>query len=81
MGLGALARQRPARAGLGALWLLLAPALVIVYLQYRQQFFALRYVLFALPIYLLLVTAVLVAASLVMDAYLKKGGSRRLEDF
>lgn len=31
--------------------------------------------------YLLLVTAVLVAASLVMDAYLKKGGSRRLEDF
>src|SRR5262249_30656595 len=30
---------------------------VIVYLQYRSQFFALRYILYALPIYLLLSAA------------------------
>ncbi|MCC7358833.1 MAG: glycosyltransferase family 39 protein [Anaerolineales bacterium] len=60
LGLAAWARQSPARAAWGALWLLLAPALVIVYLQFRQQFFALRYILFALPIYLLLVSAGLV---------------------
>jgi uncharacterized membrane protein len=61
LGLVSLARRDPARAALAALWLLLAPALVIVYLQYRQQFFALRYILFALPIYLLLIAAGLAA--------------------
>ena len=60
LGLAALTRRSPARAAWGALWLLLAPALVIVYLQYRQQFFALRYILFALPIYLVLISAGLV---------------------
>ena len=61
LGLVALARRSPARAAWGALWLLLAPALVIVYLQYRQQFFALRYILFALPIYLVLISAGLIS--------------------
>jgi len=56
LGLVVLMRRSPARAGLGALWLLLASALIIIYLQYRQQFFALRYVLLALPIYILFIT-------------------------
>ena len=37
------------------LWLIFAPALVLIYLQYRQQFFAIRYLLFVLPAYLSLV--------------------------
>jgi len=45
-----LARRESARLAQALLWLLLAPGLVIVYLQYRQQFFALRYILFVLPI-------------------------------
>lgn len=61
VGVWALARRSPARAGLGVLWLLLAPALVILYLQYRQQFFALRYILFALPVYMLFITTGLAA--------------------
>ena len=55
LGLIALASRQRQRFILVLLWLLLAPALVIIYLQYRQQFFALRYVIFALPVYLLLV--------------------------
>jgi uncharacterized membrane protein len=43
------------RLALVLIWLALAPGLIIVYLQYRQQFFALRYILFALPIYLMLI--------------------------
>jgi hypothetical protein len=54
LGLARLAWRDRGRLALALLWLLLAPALVIVYLQYRQEFFALRYVLFALPVYLLL---------------------------
>jgi hypothetical protein len=37
------------------------PALVIIYLIYRDQFFALRYILYALPIYLILAAAGLAA--------------------
>ncbi len=55
IGLTALAlRDRRALAQF-LLWLLLAPAWVLIYLQYRQQFFANRYVLFALPVYLLVI--------------------------
>jgi uncharacterized membrane protein len=57
VGLFAFARRQPARLAQALLSLLLAPGLVIVYLQYRQQFFALRYILYALPIYLLLAAA------------------------
>ncbi len=63
LGLAAQAKVHRAHAGFGALWLLLAPALVIIYLQYRQQFFALRYILFALPIYLLLIVSGLVVVA------------------
>lgn len=63
IGLFVLARRQPARLALALLWLLLAPGLVILYLQYRQQFFALRYILYALPIYLLLAAAGLAALS------------------
>ncbi len=61
LGLAVFAQRAPARFTQGLLWLLLAPGLVIVYLQYRQQFFALRYILYALPIYLLLAAAGLAA--------------------
>ena len=61
LGLIVLARRDGARLAEALLWLLLAPGLVIIYLQYRQQFFALRYILYALPIYLLLVAAALAA--------------------
>jgi hypothetical protein len=54
VGLAALAARDRRRFWLVVLWLIAAPALVVVYLQYRQQFFALRFVLFALPAYLLL---------------------------
>ena len=54
LGLWALAARDRRRLTLVLLWLGLAPAVVIIYLQYRQQFFALRYVIFALPPYLLL---------------------------
>ena len=57
LGLLAFVRRQPARLALALLWLLLAPGLVILYLQYRQQFFALRYILYALPIYLILAAA------------------------
>jgi len=57
LGLAALARRDWTRGLEGVLWLLLAPGLVIIYLQYRSQFFALRYILFALPIYLMLAAA------------------------
>ncbi len=55
LGLAALVARPTHHRAQVLLWLGLAPALVIVYLQYRQQFFALRYVIFALPPYLLLV--------------------------
>lgn len=55
LGLAALAARQRRRLVLVVLWLAVTPALVVVYLQFRQQFFALRYVLFALPGYLLLV--------------------------
>jgi 4-amino-4-deoxy-L-arabinose transferase-like glycosyltransferase len=55
LGLIALARRDRRRLALVGLWLLAAPTLVIIYLQYRQEFFALRYIIFALPAYLLLV--------------------------
>jgi 4-amino-4-deoxy-L-arabinose transferase-like glycosyltransferase len=45
------------------LWLLLAPALILIYLQYRQQFFAIRYILFVLPAYLLLIAHGLVSSA------------------
>ncbi|MGH2524233.1 MAG: glycosyltransferase family 39 protein, partial [Anaerolineales bacterium] len=54
-GLLALLLRNRQRLALFLLWLLLAPALVLIYLQFRQQFFAIRYLLFVLPAYLLLV--------------------------
>jgi 4-amino-4-deoxy-L-arabinose transferase-like glycosyltransferase len=54
-GLIALAFRDRRRLAISVLWLCLAPGLVILYLQYRQGFFANRYVLFALPVYLLLI--------------------------
>lgn len=54
-GLIALAFRDRRRLAISVLWLCLAPGLVILYLQYRQEFFANRYVLFALPVYLLLI--------------------------
>src|SRR4029079_16108485 len=56
-GLMVFARRDRARLALAALWGAARPALVIIYLIYRGQFFALRYILFALPIYLLLTAA------------------------
>lgn len=55
IGLIALAFRDRRRLAISVLWLCLAPGLVILYLQYRQGFFANRYVLFALPVYLLLI--------------------------
>ncbi len=55
IGLLALAFENRQQLALFAMWLMLAPALVLIYLQYRQQFFAIRYLLFVLPAYLLLV--------------------------
>lgn len=55
IGLIALASRDRRGLALSVLWLCLAPGLVILYLQYRQGFFANRYVLFALPVYLLLI--------------------------
>jgi uncharacterized membrane protein len=52
-GLAALLLRHRRVFALFGLWLCLAPGLVILYLQYRQQFFANRYALFALPVYLL----------------------------
>ena len=63
IGLAVFARRDLARLAQGALWLLLAPALVIVYLEYRAEFFALRYILFMLPIYLMLAAAGLAAVA------------------
>lgn len=79
LGLVALAREdrtRPASGRLAEalLWLLLAPGLVIVYLQYRQQFFALRYILYALPIYLLLAAAGLTALATAAVRYAGRRG-------
>jgi uncharacterized membrane protein len=53
-GLLALARCDRRRLALALLWAAGAPAGIILYLQYRQEFFALRYILFALPLYLML---------------------------
>ena len=72
LGVLAIARRQPARVAQGLLWLLLAPGLVIVYLQYRQQFFALRYILYALPIYLLLAAAGLSALAAALAAALAR---------
>ncbi len=55
IGLIGLAFRRRRTLALFSLWLFLAPGLVILYLQYRQGFFANRYILFALPVYLLLI--------------------------
>jgi hypothetical protein len=55
IGLAALALRRRRTFVVFALWLCLAPALIILYLQFRQQFFANRYVLFALPAYLVVI--------------------------
>jgi hypothetical protein len=55
LGLVVLAARDRRRLLQVALWLVVAPALVLVYLQYRQEFFAIRYIIFALPVYLLLV--------------------------
>jgi uncharacterized membrane protein len=55
VGLLALAIENRRQLALFGLWLILAPALVLIYLQYRQQFFAIRYLLFVLPAYLSLV--------------------------
>jgi mannosyltransferase len=57
LGLVVLARHDRSRLAQALLWLLMAPGLVIIYLQYRQQFFALRYILYALPIYVMLAAA------------------------
>ncbi|MEP7357038.1 MAG: hypothetical protein ABI847_07350, partial [Anaerolineales bacterium] len=57
LGLAWLAWRDRARFALAALWVAVGPALVIIYLIYREQFFALRYILYALPIYLILVAA------------------------
>jgi uncharacterized membrane protein len=74
LGLFAFARRDPARLVMALLWLLLAPGLVIVYLQYRQQFFALRYILFALPVYLMLAAAGLAILSEALSRWRRAGG-------
>jgi hypothetical protein len=55
LGLVGLAARDRWRLLQAMLWLVVAPALVVIYLQYRQEFFAIRYIIFGLPTYLLLV--------------------------
>jgi hypothetical protein len=78
LGLFAFARRDPARLVMALLWLLLAPGLVIVYLQYRQQFFALRYILYALPVYLMLAAAGLSALSGALGRRWRRAGGQAL---
>jgi hypothetical protein len=61
LGLIILARHDRPRFALAALWLAAGPTFVIIYLIYRGQFFALRYILYALPVYLILAAAGLAA--------------------
>ena len=63
LGFIVLARWDRTRFTLAGLWLAVGPAFVIIYLIYRDQFFALRYILYALPIYLMLAAAGLATLS------------------
>lgn len=67
--------QKRIRPGLLlALWLVLAPFIVVAFLVFREKFFAPRYIISILPAYLILVTAGLLA----LPQRLKQIGAPRL---
>jgi hypothetical protein len=63
LGIASAFRARGGRLLFLLAWLIIGPGLIVAYLYYRNEIFAMRYVLFALPAYLLLVARGLAAAA------------------